>query len=90
MTAQPVLRADQKHERVRGGGMEAAGGGFSYTRTEIRRSETEQPCQGEGIGTLEGAASGPALEAKGGFAEVAGGEAEDEIGSEGEPASEAS
>ena len=69
--------------------MEAAGGGFSHTRTEIRRSETEQPCQGEGIGPLEGVAGGPAVEVEVGFAGVAGGEAGDEIGGQCDPAVEA-
>jgi len=48
-------RRDSKKKKVawqivHGGGMEAAGGGFSHTRTGIRRSETERPCQSEGGG----------------------------------------
>ena len=75
---------------VHGGGMEAAGGGFSHTRTGIKRSETEQPCQSEGIGHQEGVAGGLAMAAHGGLAGAAGGEAGDEIGGEREPAVEAS
>jgi hypothetical protein len=44
------------------GGVEAACGGFSHTRSGIRRSETEQPRQVEAFGPLEGVGAGPAVE----------------------------